>query len=202
MKETEALSQNGKRVVSHGGGFLFQSISFIMSFHRCCWQFWWMQLLISMSLAWHGILHWTMPWAGGWVCWVIPGSLRNHVFVIPLGSKKWVSLWDLPVEDTDFHLSRVSQPVYPRSSYGIRVAPRGIPKHCSVLYCFLFKSVVGIHFQLLLQVCSTFFKQSAWSSSHLGLISTHASISSGSLQGSAAEEKGHWQVREGEGAPH
>lgn len=75
-------------------------------------------------------------------------------FVIPLGRETRVSYRDLAVEDTVFHLSRVSQPIYPKSNYGISEAPRGISKHCPVLLCFLFKSVVGTHFQLLLQVCT------------------------------------------------
>lgn len=68
--------------------------------------------------------------------------------------------------------------------------PREICKHCPVLFWFIFKSVVGTSFQLLLQVHSTFFKQSIWSSSHLSLISAHTYSSSGLLQCFMGEGKG------------
>lgn len=161
----------------------FLGCFFRKNFHHCCWQFWWIQLLISVSLAWHGISHWTMQWAAGWVCgvitwitkeaWEVRQGYLTETCQLRMQSSIWAELASLFIQKGT-----------------VASVPRGIYKHCPVLFWFIFKSVTGTSFQLLLQVHSTFFKQSIWSSSHLDLISAHIYRSSGLLQCFTRERKG------------
>lgn len=83
-----------------------------MNFHHCCWQFWWIQFLISIPLAWLAFYFEQCSGQKLWDTWIT----KEACFVIPLGNKVWLSYCSLSVKGTVFSLSRVSQPVYPKAN--------------------------------------------------------------------------------------
>lgn len=87
-----------------------------------------------------------------------------------------------------------------KSKYSISETPRGIPEHCPLTFCFLFKSVVETHSHLLLQVYSTFFNSQY--DLHLAWVRLQPMPAAPLVPFSAVLGRGkeHWQVREKEAA--